>query len=134
MTFGAETEFLTLCLASDELGRRYLSRATDDQFSSELTLSARNHLVAHFDDPLVGLSEDDVELGGLVNDLVHAAQGRAAQAESKLRMSILQLEERRIKREIRSAPHKGEHARQSELAKALQRVRTELDQVMGQTA
>jgi DNA primase len=133
-TLGAESEFLTLCLASGELGRQYLSRASDDQFSSEVMLKAREHLVSHFDDPLVGLPEDDIELGVLVNDLVHAAQARSTQSESRLRMSILQLEKRHIEREIRRAPQEGNHARQSELAAALQRVRGELDEVMGQTA
>jgi DNA primase len=134
VTLGAESEFLTLCLASGELGRRYVSQATDDQFSSELMLKARRHLVSHFDDPLVGLHEDDIELGALVHDLAHAAQARSTQSESRLRMSILQLEKRRLEREIRRAPQEGNHARQSELAAELQRVRGELDEVMGQTA
>jgi DNA primase len=134
VTLGAESEFLTLCLASGELGRRYVSQATDDQFSSEVMLKARRHLVSHFDDPLVGLHEDDIELGALVHDLAHAAQGRSTQSESRLRMSILQLEKRRLEREIRRAPQEGNHARQSELAAELQRVRGELDEVMGQTA
>ena len=133
-TLGAESEFLTLCLASGELGRRYVSQATDDQFSSEVMLKARRHLVSHFDDPLVGLHEDDIELGALVHDLAHAAQARSTQSESRLRMSILQLEKRRLEREIRRAPQEGNHARQSELAAELQRVRGELDEVMGQTA
>ncbi len=134
VTLGAESEFLTLCLASGELGRRYVSQATDDQFSSEVMLKARRHLVSHFDDPLVGLHEDDIELGALVHDLAHAAQARSTQSESRLRMSILQLEKRRLEREIRRAPQEGNHARQSELAAELQRVRGELDEVMGQTA
>jgi DNA primase len=134
VTLGAESEFLTLCLASGELGRRYVSQATDDQFSSEVMLKARRHLVSHFDDPLVGLHEDDIELGALVHDLAHAAQARSTQSESRLRMSILQLEKRRLEREIRRAPQEGNHTRQSELAAELQRVRGELDEVMGQTA
>jgi hypothetical protein len=111
-----------------------VSQATDDQFSSEVMLKARRHLVSHFDDPLVGLHEDDIELGALVHDLAHAAQARSTQSESRLRMSILQLEKRRLEREIRRAPQEGNHARQSELAAELQRVRGELDEVMGQTA
>ena len=49
-------------------------------------------------------------------------------------MSILQLERRRIEREIRRASQDGEHARKSELAAAEQKVRQELGAVMGQTA
>ena len=50
-------------------------------------------------------------------------------------MSLLQLELRRIQREIRRASQDGEPARQSELAAAEQTVRKELGVVsMGQTA
>ena len=49
-------------------------------------------------------------------------------------MSILQLERRRIEREIKRASQDGEHARKSELAAAEQRVLQELGAVMGQTA
>ncbi len=129
-----ESEFLTLCLASDELGRRYLSKATDDQFSSDVMLRARQHLVSHFDDPLVGLSEDDPELGALVNDLAHDALARSPQPETTLQMSILQLEKRRIERDIRRAGQAGDYTRQSELKAAEQRVLAELGEVMGQTA
>jgi hypothetical protein len=134
VAFRAEREFLARCLASGELGRSYLSLPTDDQLSSDATRSAREHLVAHFDDPLVGLPEDEPALGRLVSEVVHAAGSQAASPEAVLRMSILQLEKRRIEREIRRAAHDGDHARQSELAAAEQRVRGELDAVMGQTA
>jgi hypothetical protein len=134
VAFRAEREFLSRCLASDDLGRSYLSLPTDDQLSSEATRRAREHLVAHFDDPLAGLSEDEPALGTLVHDIVDLAGKQAASQESLLRMSILQLEERRIKREIRRAVQVGDHARMSELAAADQRRRAELDAVMGQTA
>jgi DNA primase len=130
----AEREFLVRCLASGDLGREYLSRPTDDQLSSDPTRRARTHLVAHFDDPLAALSEDDAALGALVTDVALAAQEQPASPETVLRMSILQLEKRRIEREIRRAAQAGDHARQSELAAAEQRVRGELDEVMGQTA
>ena len=134
VAFRAEREFLSRCLASDDLGRSYLSLPTDDQLSSEATRRAREHLVAHFDDPLAGLPGDEPALGKLVHDIVDMAGKQAASQESLLRMSILQLEERRIKREIRRAVQAGDHARMSELAAADQRTRAELDAVMGQTA
>ncbi|HEV2873897.1 MAG TPA: DNA primase [Thermoleophilaceae bacterium] len=134
VAFRAEREFLARCLASNDLGRSYLSRPTDDQFSSDATRRARDHLAAHFDDPLAGLPEDQPALGTLVHDVVDWAGKQAASQESLLRMSILQLEERRIKREIRRAVDAGDHARMSELAAADQRRRAELDAVMGQTA
>ena len=130
----AEREFLTRCLSSGQLGRDYLSRPADDQFSSDLLRRARDHLVGHFDDPLAALPEDDPALGALVTDVALAAQERPPTDESVLRMSILQLEQRRIDREIRRASQEGDHARQSELAAAGQKVLDELGSVMGQTA
>jgi hypothetical protein len=134
VAFRAEREFLARCLASNALGRSYLSLPTDDQLSSDATRRAREHLAAHFDDPLAGLPEDEPALAALVTDVALAAQEQPASPEAVLRMSILQLEKRRIEREIRRAAHEGDHARQSELAAAEQRVRGELDAVMGQTA
>ena len=130
----AEREFLTRSLSSGGLGRDYLSRPADDQFSSDLLRRARDHLVAHFDDPLAALPEDDPALGALVTDVALAAQERPPTEELVLRMSILQLEQRRIEREIRRASQEGDHARQSELAAAEQKVLDELGSVMGQTA
>jgi len=134
VALGAEQEFLASCLASGELGLRYLGLASDDQFSSETIRSARDHLTAHFEDPLVDLPEDDPRLGELVNQVVQAALAQAAKPESTLRTSILQLEGRRIDREIRRAAQEGDHARQTELAAAAQRVREEMGQIVGQTA
>jgi DNA primase len=134
VAFRAEREFLARCLASGELGREYLTRPTDDQLSSDATRRARSHLADHFEDPLVELSVDEPALAALVTDVALAAQEQPASSESVLRMSILQLEKRRIEREIRRAAQAGDHARQSELAKAEQQVRGELDEVMGQTA
>jgi DNA primase len=130
----AEREFLSRCLGSAELGARYLSLPQDEQFSSEATRRARKHLATHFDDPLAGLPEDEPTLAALVTDVALAAQEGAPSPEPVLQMSILQLEKRRIEREIRRAAQEGDHTRQSELAKAEQQVRGELDSVMGQTA
>jgi DNA primase len=134
VAFRAEREFLARCLASNDLGRSYLSQPTDEQLSSDATRRARAHLAAHFDDPLADVPDDEPALAALVTDVALAAQEQPASPEAVLRMSILQLEKRRIEREIRRAAHDGDHARQSELAAAEQRVRGELDAVMGQTA
>ena len=130
----AEREFLTRCLASGELGRGYLSRPSDDQLFSEATRRARTHLVARFDDPLSGLPEDEPALAALLTDVALAAQEGPPSPEPVLEMSILQLEGRRLEREMRRAAQAGDHSRQSELARAEQRVRGELDSMMGQTA
>ena len=121
-------------MASADLGARYLSLPQDEQFSSDATRRARKHLVAHFDDPLAGLPEDEPTLAALVTDVALAAQEGSPSPEAVLQMSILQLEKRRIEREIRRAAQEGDHTRQSELAKAEQQVRGALDSVMGQTA
>ena len=130
----AEREFLTRSLSSGGLGRDYLSRPADEQFSSDLLRRAREHLVANFEDPLAALPEDDPALGALVTDVALAAQERTPTGESVLRMSILQLEQRRIEREIRRASSEGDHARQGQLAAEGQKVLDELGSVMGQTA
>jgi DNA primase len=130
----AEREFLTRALSSAELGRGYLSRPADDQFSSDMLRRARDHLVEHFDDPLAALPEDDPALGALVTDVALAAQERTPSEELVLRMSILQLEQRRIEREIARASQDGDHARKTDLAAAEQKVLQELGTVMGQTA
>ena len=130
----AEREFLTRALSSDDLGRGYLSRPTDDQFSSDLLRRVRDHLVEHFDDPLAALPEDDPAFGALVTDVALAAQERTPSEELVLRMSILQLEQRRIEREIARASQDGDHARKTDLAAAEQKVLQELGTVMGQTA
>jgi DNA primase len=134
VAFRAEREFLARSLASADLGREFLARPSDEQFSSEATRAARTHLVAHFDDPLVDLSVDEPALVALVTDVALAAQELPPSSEAILQMSILQLERRRLEREIRRAKTDGDFARQSELAAAEQRVRGELDDVMGQTA
>ena len=134
VAFRAEREFLSRCLASAELGRGYLCRPTDEQLSSDATRRARTHLAENFDDPLAGLPEDEPALAALVTDVVHAALDQPPSTEALLQMSILQLETRRIDREIRRAAQAGDHPRQSELAKAEQRVRVELDQLVGQMA
>jgi DNA primase len=130
----AEREFLTRSLSSGSLGRGYLSRLSDDQFSSDLLRRARDHLVSHFEDPLADLPEEDPALGALVTDVAFAAQERPPTDEPVLRMSLLQLEQRRIEREIAQASRDGDHARKTDLAAAEQKVLQELGAVMGQTA
>ncbi|HEX5896089.1 MAG TPA: DNA primase [Thermoleophilaceae bacterium] len=134
LSLRTEREFLTRSLSSGELGRQYLARPEDEQFSSDQMRRARAHLVAHFEDPLAALPEDDPALAALVTDVAVAALERPPSEDLILRMSILQLEQRRIEREIRRASQDGDHARKSLLAAAEQKVRDEMGTVMGQTA
>jgi DNA primase len=134
VAFAAERAFLAMCLASGELGRGYLGRLSDDQLSSPAARAARGHLVSHFDDPLAELPEDDPAVAALISGVAMAAQEQAEATEPVLQMSFLQLEQRRIEREIRRAANESDLARVGELAGARQNVRREMDTVMGQTA
>ena len=124
-----EREFLIRCLSSGELGRDYLSRPDDEQFSSELTRRARALFVAEFDDPVARVPQDDPRLAAIVTDLAFAAQERPPTDERTLEFSLLQLELRRIQREIRRASQEGQLARQTELALAEQTVRTQMGSI-----
>jgi DNA primase len=134
VAFAAERAFLAMCLASRELGREYLGRLSDDQLSSPAVRDARTHLASHFEDPLAELPEDDPAVAALITGVAMAAQEQAEATEPVLRMSFLQLEQRRIEREIRRAANESDLARVGQLAGARQDVRREMDTVMGQTA
>ncbi len=131
----AERAFLALCLGAGALGRAYLERLGEGHLSSVAARRARDHLLAHFDDPLAELPRDDPDAAALLTGVAaEAAEQEAVTSEAVLRVSFLQLELRRIDRGIRQAKHEGDLARQDSLAGAKQEVRRELDWVMGQTA
>jgi DNA primase len=130
----AERAYLSMCLESGALGREYLERLSEEHLSSPALRSARAHLVASFDDPLAGLPEDDPATAAVVTGVAMAAQEHGEATEPALRMSYLQLELRRIERELRRASQSEDNARRMELAGARQQVRRDMDQVMGQTA
>jgi DNA primase len=128
-----EQEFLAICARSGQLGRDYLGRLDRAHLSSEAARRAREHIQRHFEDPMAELPEDDPAVAALLTRVAEAKDEDAA-TEPMLRMSFLQLELRRIEREIRGAAEAGDLGRQDELAGARQDVRRELDAVMGQTA
>jgi DNA primase len=130
----AEREFLTMCLASGELGRRYMSQLSDEHLHFQRARRARDHLLGHFDDPLGALPEDDPALTATVMEIAMAAAEREPEPEPVLRMSFLPFEQRRIDRELREAEELGDRRRQDDLAAARQDLRREMDAVMGQTA
>ena len=132
-SLAAERTFLAMCLAGGELGREYLGRLRAEHFSSEVDKRALAHLASHFDDPLADLSDEDPSLASAVNRVVHASLDHEGVTEANLRMSFLDLEKRRVEREIRRADQEGDFNRQGELARAKQEVRREMDAVMGQT-
>jgi DNA primase len=130
-SLAAERAYLSMCLASGALGREYLERLSEEHLSSPALRSAREHLVASFDDPLTGLGEDDPATAAVVTGVAMAAHEQGEATEPALRMSLLQLELRRIEREMRRA---DDDSRRMELAGARQQVRRDMDQIMGQTA
>ena len=130
----AERAFLAICLASGDLGRDHLGRLRPGHLSSDTARRAAEHLLAHFDDPLDGLGDDDPALAALVTGAAMQASEQEGATDSVLRMSFLQLEARRLEREMRRAGQEGDLPRQDELAGARQEVRRQLDSVMGQTA
>ena len=128
----AERVFLGMCLASGSLGREFLARLQEGHFSSALTRRAGGYLSEHFEDPLESLPVDDTELRELVAGAFLHADEDYAVSESSLRLTFLALDMRRIEREVRQARRDGDFPRVSELASDRQRVRNEMDAVMGQ--
>lgn len=128
----AERLFLAMCLVSGGLGREYVARLKPNHFSSPLSARAAGYLAEHFDDPLEGLPADDTELRELVAGVFLHSDDDQVVSESSLRLSFLALDMRRIEREVRQARRDGDFPRVSELASDRQRVRNEMDAVMGQ--
>jgi len=127
----AEREFLTMCLADPAQGREYLERLDDDHFSSGALRRVRDHLASHFEDPLEGLPADDPALAALVTDVAMRGQEEHASAEA-LRLTFLQLELQRVKRQLRHAERDGDLERQRELWPVRESVRVQIDELMGQ--
>jgi hypothetical protein len=127
----SERVFLALCLAGGPGGRDLLAELTSEHFTSDGMARAREHLAAHFEDPLAGLDGEDREVAMLVAGIALRAEESKPTEASTLRMGFLQLELRRIEREVRRARQDGDLARQGELASARQRVRQDMDEVMG---
>jgi DNA primase len=132
MALESERHFLALCLGAGPRGREYLARLRPSHFSSDLTRRAAERLGETFDDPLADLPEGDAELRAAVAEVALRADTEDPAGEGVLGMSFLGLEQRRIEREIRHARADGDLTRQGELAAERQRVRRDMDTVMGQ--
>jgi hypothetical protein len=128
----AEREFLSMCLADATNGREYLERLEADHFSSAALRRVRDHLAAHFDDPLADLPEDDPALAALVTDVVMRGEEEHASGEA-LRLTFLQLELQRVKRQLRHAERDGDLGAQRALWPVRESVRVQIDELMGQT-
>ena len=128
----AERAFLAMCLAHGESGRRYLKSLEDDHFSSQPLRRVRDHLLAHFDDPLQGLPEDDQSLAGLITDVVFRADDTPT-SDITLRIAYLQLELQRTNRRLQHAQQTADEEQQRALAPHRAKLRQEFDELMGQT-
>jgi DNA primase len=128
----AEREFLSMCVADATHGREYLGRLDDDHFSSAALRRVRDHLIEHFDAPLSELPHDDPALAAAVTDVVMRGEEEHASGEA-LRLTFLQLELQRVKRQLRHAERDGDLERQRELWPVRESVRLQIDELMGQT-
>jgi DNA primase len=129
----AERVFLSLCLGLGELGNEYLERSTPEHFSTDLMRAARLHFLTQKGDPLAGLGESDKSLASAVMEIVQMAD-EGGVAEQALRLSYLQLELRRVERDLRNAEQRSDFERQRHLWGERESVRGEISELMGQTA
>jgi DNA primase len=129
----AEQVFLSLCLGLGERGMEYLERSTPEHFSTDLMREARLHLLTRTGDPLAGLDERDKSLASAVMEMVQMAD-EGPVAEQALRLSYLQLELRRVERDLRTAEQRSDFERQRHLWGERESVRGEISELMGQTA
>jgi DNA primase len=130
----AELVFLSLCLGLGERGMEYLQRSAPEHFSTDLMREARSHLLTQTGDPLAGLAERDKSLASAVMEIVQLADEGGEVAEQALRLSYLQLELRRVERDLRTAEQRSDFERQRQLWGTRESVRGEISELMGQTA
>lgn len=128
----AERAFLAMCVAQPELGREYLGRLGENHLSTDALRRARDWISEHFEAPLAGLPDDDPTLSAAVTDVVMRAEEEPFD-EPVVRLGFLQLEWRRVERELRHAERAEEFDRVRALGRELDEVKRRFDEVMGQT-
>ena len=129
-TEAVERRFLAFCIALPANGGEALEKVDPDRhFTSDLTRRAAAHLRAHLQAPMDGLSEDDdPELVALVRELSIRA-GREPASAATLDAQRLQLELRRIDRQLREARDAGVGGA-AELARRRAAVKADLDRAI----
>jgi DNA primase len=125
-----ERTFLTMCMGDATNGREYLARLEDDHFSSGLLRRARDHLVEHFEDPLAQLPDDDPTLAALITDVVMRGSEEHRSADV-LRLTFLQLEYQRVKRQLWHAERDRDLDRQRALWPVRESIKLQIDELMG---
>ena len=126
-----ERQFLRMCFAS-ELGREYVERLSDDHLSSDTLRRLRDHLVTHWENPLGTLPEEDPTLVAWIKDVVMRADEMPVSAEG-LRLDFLKLDRRRAERQLRHATESGDYALGRTLQQERQRLKEQIDELMGAT-
>ena len=126
-----ERSFLAMCLANGETGRRYLDGLNEDHFSSQPLWRVREHLVAHFDDPLAELP-DDPGLASLISEIAFLADDELIR-EASLRATRLLLDMQKTDRLLRRAEQTADYETQRALWPEREGLRREYEQLMGQT-
>ena len=121
----SERAFLAMCVSSGDSGRSSLARLSDDHLSSSTLRQARDWLARHFDAPTAGLATEDPELARIVGEIVVRASSEPA-SEHALELAFLQLEQRRLEREIKTAAESGDFERHRELSVERSQVITRL--------
>jgi DNA primase len=132
-TARAECGFLAMCLAEPSLGRDLLARVSDDHLSAPALRRVRDHLRAHFEDPLAEPPEDDPNVAALTRHVAMTAEAEPS-SEAALRLEFLLLDLRRVERQQRRARQARDYARQRELAAERDRVQHHIADLMGQAA
>ncbi len=129
-TVEPETRHLAVCLAAGVSGREELERLEPGHLTSDLMRRVREHLLAHFDDPLDGIAPDDHELAALISGIALRAEEVRPVEPLALTTGHLQLELRSIERQMRRARHE-EGLDLGALAAKAQRVKDAMRDAMG---
>src|ERR671935_1323096 len=128
----SERAFLAMCLSQGDLGKEYLARVSDGHLSSEALRLTRDHLLAHFADPLAERPADDPVIAATITEVVMLADEEPS-SEPALRLGFLQLELGRVERELRHARQGEDLDRQRALSSEKQNVREAIGHLMGET-
>jgi hypothetical protein len=121
----SERAFLAMCVSSGERGRERLAGLSDEHLSSDVLRQARDWLAKHFDAPTAGLATEEPELARVVGEIVVRASSEPA-SEHALELAFLQLEQRRLEREIKAAAESSDFDRQRQLSVERSQVITRL--------
>ena len=127
-----ERAFLATCLAQGERGIEYLRRLDDAHLSSDGIARAREHLLAHGSASLQRLPGDDPAMSALVTDVVMLSEVQPS-SEAALRLGFLQLELRRIERELRGEQASGDVSLQTRLYHEREGIRGQMAEAMAET-